>query len=201
VITLEGPADIQLESTSEARLVHGNVLASVAPDDAPFTIRASGMEYQVEGSTTGVRTLAGDKLEASVLSGSGTVTAVSKSGTGSKNAIGPNEALVTDSEDGLKELVPIDPNVYRSHFNLLAGITRHSDEVAVEVADATEPPTMPPVVIALEKEHIESKSPVRVDITPEKARPLSMSGTSPWRTVPRWHPGSGFAVTSWKSVP
>jgi len=189
VITLEGPADIQLESTSEARLVRGNVLASVAPDDEPFTIRASGMEYQVEGSTTGVRTLEGDKLEASVLSVSGSATAVSQVGNGSKDEIGPNEALVTHSQDGLKELVPIDPNTYRGHLNLLAGITRHSDDVTVEVADATEPARQAPVMVALEKENIESKTPVRVDITPGTPLPLGQARNLALSNHPEMAPG------------
>ena len=174
VITLEGPADFQMESPSQARLLKGNVVASVSPEDAPFTIRTAGMDYQVDGSTTAVRTLDGDKLEAAVLSGSGSATATAQNGNGAKDAIGPNEALLTHAPDGLKELVPIDPEIYRSHFNLLAGITGHSSEVTVEMPQGDGlPASVSPVVIALERENIESKSPLPVDLTPSKPLPLA----------------------------
>jgi ferric-dicitrate binding protein FerR (iron transport regulator) len=189
VLTLEGPADVQLESPSEARLVKGNVLASVTPGEAPLTIRAPGMEYQVDGSTTGVRTLEGNKLEAAVLSDTGKVTAVAESGNGAKDAIGPKEALVSNSQDGLKELVPIDPTAYRNHLNLLAGITKHSEGVSIEMSPQTEPASPSPVVVALEKEGIEPQAPVRVDITPSQPLPLAHSRGLAGSNRPAVEPG------------
>jgi hypothetical protein len=174
VITVEGPADFEMKSASEARLVRGNVVATVAPNDAPFTISAPGMAFQVEGSTTAVRTLEGDKLEAAVLSTSGSATAVSQSSGGTKDEIGPKEALVTHSPDGLKELLPVDPEAYRGHINLLAGITSHSDDVAVDLPQGTGlPSTEAPIVVALERENLEPKAAVRVDLTPAKPLPLA----------------------------
>lgn len=173
ILTLEGPADLQLESPSEARLVKGNVLATVSPGVTPVTIHAPGMHFEVDGSTTGVRTLDGDKLEASVLSETGKVTAMAGENTESKKAIGPKEALLTHAEEGLKELVPVDPATYRNHFNLLAGITSHSPEVAVEIPEQQLPSTRAPIVVALENDRVETKSPVPVDITPSHALPLS----------------------------
>ena len=189
VLTLEGPADVQLESSSEARLVKGNVLASVAPGDAPLTIRAPGMEYKVDGSTTGVRTLDGDKLEAAVLSETGKVTAVAESGKGAQEAIGPKEAMVTHAQDGLKELVPIDPGAYRNHLNLLAGITNHSEGVAVEMSRPFETGSAAPVVIALEKEGIDTKTPLRVDMTPAQPLPLSHARGLPVSSRPAMEVG------------
>jgi hypothetical protein len=173
VLTLEGPADLQLESPSEARLVKGNVLATVSPGVTPVTIHAPGMHYEVDGSTTGVRTLDGNKLEASVLSNSGKVTATSGADQGSSKAIGPKEALLTHAEEGLKELIPIDPAAYQNHFNLLAGITDHSHGVAVATPEQKIPGAASPIVVALEKEGVEPQAPVRVDITPDRSLTLS----------------------------
>jgi len=192
VLTVEGPADFLLHSSSEGSLHHGNLMATVAGENAPFTVRASDMEFRVagEGAATGIRTLERNGLEAAMLSGTGSLTAGPSGTGGQENAIRPNEALVTRPQDGLRETIPVDPAAYRSHFDLLAGVSEHSDSVSVDLPELSSPlPHRTPVVVSLEPERMAPDRPVSVDVTPEEPLPLAHARTLPVERRPDIAPG------------
>ncbi len=189
VLSVEGPAEFRLDSESEGSLHHGNLLATVGQESKPFTVRTPDMEFEVAGSTTGIRTLDRDGLEAAVLSDVGSVTAGSTTDD-RRDAIGPREALVNRPQDGFREIVPVDLTAYSSHLNLLAGVVSHSKSVSVEIPHLTTPAPGPsPLTVTLERDGVESGSGLSVDFTPAEPLPLAHARTLPVQRRPDIAPG------------
>jgi len=128
-VTLVGPAELVIKSSTEGELLEGELIAHVESDGEPFVVHAPQMEVQIPGGAAGVRVIGDGEVETSVLSSKG--NAVVEFDHGASDKLGPLQSIIASAPNARFSLIPFDAAPFQDHLPLLSGVTNFSNPVQV----------------------------------------------------------------------
>lgn len=170
-VTIEGPADLRIMSSSEGFLREGKVLAQVSPENDPFVIHAPNLEVSVDGATAGVSVSEGNHVEASQLSQNG--AASTRQSDGMLSRIRPGETVIASPSMAGLASVPFDHRPFHNHLPLLSGVESYSSPVQFGIPgapartsadDASDQPGA--IHVVLESDRLRLRERLEVDLVP-----------------------------------